>query len=864
MHYTINNQDNKKIVVEVKKRFNKTGTAVKEGKKEQYVDETREAKSIALRENLKKVLNKNAEVSSSVATQVKRKFNTFDKQQRNFSKPQQFHKYDGSIQKKQSRFDNKPSGENVSLDQAKFDILNKTLSQKLDPLNKVLQDGKVFSIYKPKKKPFVTRDNQQNKVKRTFGAKPVFDRPLNRQNKPFVKTNVQELKPFHKAFSSSFLSKPTFQDTTRKSSTSTKTKKFIKPDTLEKKQRVRTESDDENEKMTYQIRGTIESVDEVDAIAESSVFGTKKFKSQRKEREKVIRTVRIPFEGISLTSLANAMAVKLKQLKSKLDNLKISYEGVIDPESAFLVVEEMGHIPEILSKEMDIVPAVGNAEDYKLRCPVVTIVGHVDHGKTSLLDALRKTNVVSTESGGITQSIGASQVFLDKEKFVTFIDTPGHEAFTSMRMRGVQITDIVVLVIAADDGIKDQTVEAINHIRVSNVPFIICYTKIDKSGSKIDKIRQDLLRYNIMVESLGGDVLEVGVSAAKKQNLDALLNLLLLQAEMLELKGNDKCMASGVVIESRLDKHRGPIATVLIKNGSLKQADNFIVGSTYGKVRSMSLSNGQTTKVCTPSVPVEIMGINTVPVPGDILIGIESEKKAREVSEYRIALEKKIINKQKEIDILEYFNTEADKKINLILKADFAGSVEAIASAIAKLSYEGVSIEIVSKSNGAVTESDVLLAKTTSSIILAFKVNAPTSVEKLIKENDVQIKRFSIIYELIEYVDGLAKGILAPSEKEEILGKAIIKAVFVKKKIGTIAGCGVEEGIIKLKTKGRVIRDGKEIYTGNIISLKQRADDKKEVPVNQEVGIVIDNFADYRIGDIIESFVIKAIEKEDK
>ncbi len=643
-------------------------------------------------------------------------------------------------------------------------------------------------------------------------------------------------------------------------------RKFSKPEhgADRRNSRFRNEFNHSDERFSHQLLGKINSADDVE-LESGSYY--KRPRVARKSRDEVIRNVLIPFEGIEPSDLANKMAVKINILQSKLKDLEISHTSLIDSQIALALVEEMGHTGQIAQQEMNIIADEGNADDYESRCPVVTVVGHVDHGKTSLLDALRKSDTVSGESGGITQSIGASQVFLDSKKdskkFVTFVDTPGHEAFTSMRIRGVKITDIVILVIASDDGIKDQTIEAIQHIKASEVPFIVCYTKIDKGSKNIENIRQKLLIHNVMVESLGGEILEVEVSATKRTNLDKLLEVLLLQSEMLELKANNKCMASGIVLESKLDKHKGPIATVLIKNGKLSYGDHFIVDNTYGKVRAMSLSNKKIVKEATASIPVEIMGLNAVPEPGSAFIEVENEKTAKEISEHRVSMSQKVIIKTEDEDLLDFFNEEDSNKINLIIKSDVSGSLEAILASVAKINYDTIDIVVVSKGNGAITESDVLLAKTSQSTIISFKVNAPSATVKLAEQHGIKIKKFSVIYELLDYVKGLAEGILAPTEEEEILGKAVIKEIFTKKKLGTIAGCGVEEGIIKLKTQGRVIRNGKEIYTGDIISLKQRQHDKVEVSANQECGIMISDYSDYRIGDTIESFIIKKLDKDD-
>ncbi len=692
-----------------------------------------------------------------------------------------------------------------------------------------------------------------------------FSRPFNNSaggfSRPFSRPGdfSKSKPPFQKSFGAGSFAPKSFPGSENRKFSSAK-KKFSRPDFSGDKRTNRFRNDESNmsqARFSHQLLGKINSADDVEM---DSSYSYRRSRVMRKARETtVVRNVSIPFEGIEASSLANKMAVKLNILQFKLKELNIV--GLIDAQIALAIVEEMGHSGHIEAQEIDIKADVGNMEKYKSRCPIVTIVGHVDHGKTSLLDSLRKSNVASGESGGITQAIGASQVFLKKDKFVTFVDTPGHEAFTSMRIRGVEITDIVVLVIAADDGIKDQTIEAIQHIKSAKVPFIVCYTKIDKGVSNIDKIRQQLLIHEVMVESLGGDILEVEVSAMKNKNLDKLLEVLLLQAEMLELKSDYSCMSSGIVLESKLDKHRGPVATVLIKNGLLKYGSYFVVGNTYGKVRAMILSDGKQIKEATASMPVEIMGFNDVPEPGSSFIEVETEKEAKKAVEYRVDIAQKVKVEKNEVNILDFFNKEENEKLNFIIKSDVSGSLEAIIAAISKIEYEGIDINIVGKGNGAINESDVLLAKTTQSTIVSFKVSVSSANSKLAEQSLVKIKKFSVIYELLDYIKGLAEGILAPDEEEEILGKAVIKEIFVKKKLGTIAGCGVEEGIIKLKSKGRVVRNGKEIYTGDIISLKQRQYDKVEMPANQECGIMISGFSDFHIGDTIESFIVKKIEK---
>ncbi|QEK39085.1 translation initiation factor IF-2 [Candidatus Nesciobacter abundans] len=625
----------------------------------------------------------------------------------------------------------------------------------------------------------------------------------------------------------------------------------------ERKSRFRGSDQNSNEKFSHRFLGQIHSADDVD-FSSSSYF--KKPRDRKKQKDNVIRVAIIPQEGISLIDLSTQIAVRSKDIKKKLEEFGVKNSNeMIDSEVASLIVESFGHKHKIERSEMNIEPEKGELSEHKRSAPVVTIVGHVDHGKTSLLDSLRKTNVTSKEAGGITQSIGASQIFLkDKEGFVTFVDTPGHEAFGSMRARGVKLTDIVVLVVSSDDGIKEQTVEAIDHIKAFNAPLIVCYTKIDKGRKNIDKIRQMLISHDIVVESMGGETLEVEVSAHTGENLDKFLETILMQAEIMDLKSHYECKASGIVIESRLDKHLGPVSSILIKNGKLKLGDAFVVGNTYGKARIMNSVDGKKIKEALPSMPVEIMGLKGVPFSGDELIVVENEKKARAIAEYRENnKDKSKSNDKKEVDILDYFKSEENFEMNFVIKADSFGSLEALEAAVNKIEFEKLNINIVRSGTGDINENDIMIAKSSGSIIIAFNVKAVSGIQKLAKKERVKIKTYSIIYEVLDYINNFAEHVLAPKEEEVSLGMAFIKAIFEKKKLGTIAGCEVEKGVVKLGSFARVIRKGEVIYTGKINSLKQRENDKTEMESGQECGIIIDEYTDYAIGDKIESFIIK-------
>lgn len=521
--------------------------------------------------------------------------------------------------------------------------------------------------------------------------------------------------------------------------------------------------------------------------------------------------------------------------------------------------EDESDIDSLLEIEED------KEEDLVLRPPVVTVMGHVDHGKTSLLDAIRSTNITKGEAGGITQHIGASEVTINGQKIV-FLDTPGHEAFTAMRARGAQVTDIAVLVVAADDGIMPQTIEAINHAKAANVPLIVAINKIDKPSANPDRVKQELADQGLLVEDWGGDVISVGVSALKKEGIDTLLEMILLVAEMQELKANPNKRAVGTVIEAQLDKGKGPVATVLVQGGTLKVGDPIVCGSSCGKVRAMINSKGKRVKKAEPSTAVEILGLSEVPQGGDQLIGVLNEKLAKTIAEKRSEkAREEMLKSNQRMSLDAFFSQVSDadtKELNIVIKADVQGSVQAVRQSLEKLSTEEIAVRIIHCGVGAVNESDIMLAAASNAIIIGFNVKSTPSAEVLANKEKVDVRTYTIIYKAIEDVQAAMSGMLDPELKDEDTGKAEVRETFKLSGVGTIAGCYVTSGKIYRNCKVRVVRDGIIIHEGQLAALKRFKDDVKEVNHGYECGMTIVNYNDIKIGDIIEGYITKEIERK--
>ncbi|CEO05930.1 translation initiation factor IF-2 [Paraclostridium sordellii] len=570
----------------------------------------------------------------------------------------------------------------------------------------------------------------------------------------------------------------------------------------------------------------------------------------------------------SLEKPATEIIMKLMKMGTMATiNQELNFEiaSLVAKDYGFELVE--GDASEKEAAEIDALMEIeeDKEEDLVKRSPIVTVMGHVDHGKTSLLDAIRSTSVTTNEAGGITQHIGASEVNINGEKIV-FLDTPGHEAFTSMRARGAQVTDMAILVVAADDGIMPQTIEAINHAKAAEVPIIVAINKIDKPGANIDRVKQELADQGLLVEDWGGDVISVPVSARQKTNIDTLLEMILLVAEVEELKANPNKRAVGTVIEAELDKGRGPVATVLVQGGTLKVGDPIVAGTACGKVRAMINDKGRRVKTAGPSTAVEILGLSEVPQGGDQFVAVATDKIARNVAEKRqhMAREEMLKSNQR-VTLDEFFSQMSDaevKELNLVVKADVQGSVQAVKQSLEKLSNEEVAVRVIHGGVGAVTESDVMLARASNAIIIGFNVRPVATAEVMAKKEEVDIRTYTIIYKAIEDVQAAMTGMLDPEYMDEDTGKAEVRETFKISGVGTVAGCYVLSGKIFRNGKVRVVRDGFIIHEGEIAALKRFKDDAKEVNHGYECGITITNFNDLKEGDIIEAYITKEVERK--
>jgi len=709
-------------------------------------------------------------------------------------------------------------------------------SKKID-LSSLSSDGKkTFSI--EKKTPFrSTRDNKSN-IKTGISKKP----------EPVKKTIVRKF--IEQQATKNFIKK--------NEKTPSKTKLKLDPSYAKR-----------DFKLTVSRAMNVEEVE----IKQRSLAAVKRARlkekksdnlDEKKEAIKVVRDVNVP-EQITIQELSNRMAERSADIIKFLFNMKVvaTINHIIDKDTAEYIVKEFGHNPivetspglEIRKKKNQL---TGKIEK---RPPVVTIMGHVDHGKTSLLDALRDSNVVSGEHGGITQHIGAYQVKTGKNETITFIDTPGHAAFTEMRARGSKITDIVVLVVAANDGIMPQTIEAIQHSKAAKVPIIVAINKCDLPDKNITKIKNDLMKYELIAEDFSGDTLFVEVSATQKINLDKLKESISLQSEILDLSASFSGPATGVVIESKIDKGKGPVSTVLITNGVLKKADHFVCGNTYGKIRAMIDYEGKLIDEASPSVPVEILGMNESAFAGAEFVVTENEDRAREVAEFNkrglVSAKSTVTDKT---SIFENQNTK--KELDIIIKSDVQGSSEALKIAINKIEHPEVKTNIILADIGMINESDVSLAKASNALLVGFNVKPNNQAKKLAEQQHVIIKYFNIIYEVLEFVEKGLSGLLEPEVKETVIGLAEIIKVFKVSDAGKIAGSKVTEGEIKNKAKARLIRDGATVYTGEISSIFREKNQVKEVKSGLECGISLKDFIDFKEKDIIEAYLSEKIDRQ--
>ena len=597
----------------------------------------------------------------------------------------------------------------------------------------------------------------------------------------------------------------------------------------------------------------------------------KKANKNSKNKQKIfeLKEITIP-EIISVKDLATELKKTSAEIIKKLLDLGImaNINQDLDFDTAYLVADSFGVTANkketVSDEEILFDDSEDKEEDLVPRPPVVVVMGHVDHGKTSLLDAIRKTNVIEGEAGGITQHIGAYKVKVNGRE-ITFLDTPGHEAFTSMRARGAQITDIAILVVAADDGVMPQTIEAIHHAKAASIPIIVAINKIDLPGANVEKVKQELMKYDLVPEEWGGDTIFVPISAKKNINIDNLLEMVLLEADMLNLRANPNKQSKGTVMEARLDKSQGPIASVLVQRGTLNVGDTIILGTSIGKIRTMKNDKGQKVKEAGPSTPVEITGLSSVPEGGDVFYEVKNEKVAKHLIEKR-----KLENREKAIansnqvtldNLFEKMENENLKQFNIIVKADVKGTAEALQSSLEKLSNDEVVVKVLHSDAGGVTESDVELAAASKAIIIAFNTRPVGGAKNLAEKLGVEIKQYSVIYQALEDVESAMKGMLAPKYQEVTIGNAEVRQTYKISKVGTIAGCYVTDGKLERNAGVRVIRDGVVAFEGKLISLKRFKDDAKEVSAGFECGVQIDGFNDIQVGDTIEAYIQEEVKR---
>ena len=607
--------------------------------------------------------------------------------------------------------------------------------------------------------------------------------------------------------------------------------------------------------------------DELDRMSRLARGDRRRHKITKDHQDFVVREVEIT-DPIVVSELASRMAVKGADLVKKLFEMgqPTTVNESIDADTAVLIVEEFGHKPKVINAAAveDVLIAETEDDESKLkpRPPVVVVMGHVDHGKTSILDALRKARVAEGEAGGITQHIGAYMVKLESGDRVVFIDTPGHEAFTGLRARGAKLTDVAVLVVAADDGVKPQTVEALNHAKAAGVPIIVAINKMDKEGADPEMVKRQLSEHELIPEEWGGQTIFVPVSAKTGLGLDDLLEMLALQTEVLELKANPERRGRGIVIESRLDRGRGPVATVLVQNGTFKQGDIVVVGSVMGRIRAIVDENAVQHRTAGPSIPFELLGLESVPEAGQEIISVETERQARDIVSYRLDVEREkgaMGQKRASLDELFASMQSGMKEVPVLIKGDVTGSVEAMAESLAKAGTDEVQVKVVHKAIGGITESDVMLASAANAIIIGFNVRPETKAKKLAETEGVDVRFYKVIYDAIDDIKAAMAGVLSPELREKVIGTAEVREVFQVPKIGAVAGSYVTDGVVTRGANVRVLRDGVLIYDGKLASLRRFKDDVREVKTGYECGIGVDKFNDVKAGDTFEFYVVEEI-----
>ena len=718
------------------------------------------------------------------------------------------------------------------------------------------------------------RNNQNGNYRNnnfSKGPRPMDEKTIEKNIKNIMASDVVEKETVREYNKSLDKQKNNKYDENRAKKSARTSKRFSDEDINEKKLQDLKQASSLSNMFTEQDGGMLDYYDLSTTRGKRNKKKNAKNQKPAESKQKIFKLTEITIpETISVKDLATELKKTSGEVIKKLLGYGImaTINNDIDFDTAYLVAEEFGVTAKKknIVKEEDILfdESEDKAEDLVPRAPVIVVMGHVDHGKTSLLDAIRSTNVIEGEAGGITQHIGAYQVKV-QGRDITFLDTPGHEAFTSMRARGAQITDIAILVVAANDGVMPQTVEAINHAKAANIPIIVAINKIDLPGANIEKVKEELMKYELVPEEWGGDTIYVPISAKKHENIDQLLEMVLLEADMLDLKVNPNKQANGTVIEARLDKSKGSIASLLVQRGTLDVGDTIVVGSSIGRIRAMRNYKGQKVKKAGPSMPVEVMGLTEVPVAGETFYEVKDEKMAKHLIERRKRQEReKSINQVNKVTLDNLFSQMEEgklKQLNLIIKADVQGTVEAVKQSMEKLSNEEVRVKVIHSAVGAVTESDVTLANVSNAIIIAFNVRPVPTAKSQAEKDNVEIKQYSVIYQAIEDVETAMKGMLDPKYVEKVIGTAEIRQTFRISSVGTIGGAFVLTGKIERNAGVRVIRDEVVIHEGKLASLKRFKDDAKEVNKGFECGMQIENYNDIKEGDIIEAFIMEEVKR---
>ena len=777
-----------------------------------------------------------------------------------------------SVQNKQNRFDNRTNNRNFDNRQNRYNNNQNNDNYKRDNKFEGRQGNNRFN------------NNRQNGDNKFNGQNRNGQRPFNRNNgrpldnygidkniKDIMSTEIIE-KEDKRDFSSRAIDKEKanrYEDNKAKKGTKTKKGDRFKEGFNEGKLKDLKQVDKLSHMFNEQDGGMLDYYDLTTARGKKNKRKPQREEERTKQKIFELTEITIP-EMVTVKDLAAEMKKTSGEVIKKLFNYGImaTINNTIDFDTAFLVAGEFGitAIKKEEVKEEDILfdDSEDSAEELEPRPPVVVVMGHVDHGKTSLLDAIRSTNVIEGEAGGITQHIGAYKVNINNRE-ITFLDTPGHEAFTAMRARGAQITDVAILIVAADDGVMPQTVEAINHAKAAEIPIIVAVNKIDLPGANVEKIKQELMEYELVPEEWGGDTIYVPISAKKKINIDNLLEMVLLVADMKELKANPRKQAKGTVIEARLDKTKGPIASILVQRGTLDEGDTIVVGKSIGRIRVMKNDKGQKVKKAGPSTPVEIMGLTEVPEAGDTFYEVKDEKMAKHLIERRKRQEREqIINENSKVtlsNLFEKMESENLKQLNIIVKADVQGTAQALKQSLEKLSNDEVKVKVIHAVTGAVTESDVQLAKAGKCIIIAFNVRPVNTAKDMAEKEAVEIKQYSVIYQAIEDVEAAMKGMLDPIFEEKNIGNAVVRQTFKVSGVGTIAGAYVLDGKIERNAGVRVIRENVVIHDGKLISLKRFKDDAKEVTKGFECGLQIDGYNDVKEDDILEFYIMEEIKR---